>query len=360
MRKELPLKQLRFGLIGFGSIGKVRAAALARTPGCALSAVFDMDAARRAGAPAGVTAFDSADAMLGADSCDVVIISTPPDSHAGLATTAMRSGKHVIVEKPIAGTTDAAAQMLRASEQTGRTLTVGFNHRYFRGVKRVKAAVEGGEIGELRYVKAYAGHVGLPELRSPWMYDRAVMGGGTLMDNGIHVIDLVRFLMGDATTVSATLPAPIWNLGVEENAFMQLVGRNGVVGSLHSSWTAWDGYKFRIEAFGTDGMATMSYAPMYSSVVRVVRGASLSKATERNFYVRDIFREKALGWQRTVIDTFVEEFTDFRALVEDPSARTRIATAYDGANAIAIAHAAYESAAAGRPVAPAVHSRLVA
>lgn len=351
--------QLRFGLIGFGSIGRVRAAALARTTGCALTAVFDTDVARRRDVPSSAAAFETAEAMLTADSCDVVVISTPPDSHAALATAAMQNGKHVIVEKPIAGSTDEAKRMLSAAEQSQRALTVGFNHRYFKGVKRVKAAIEGGEIGELRYVKAYAGHVGLPELRSPWMYDRAVMGGGTLMDNGIHVIDLVRFLMGDIESVSATLPAPIWNLGVEENAFMQMIGRNGVIGSIHASWTAWQGYKFRIEAFGTDGMAMMSYAPMYSSVVRVVRGPSIKKTTERNFYLRDIFREKAMGWQRTVIDTFIEEFSDFKAVLENPAARTRIATGYDGANAIAIAHAAYASAETRQPVAPTVHAREV-
>ena len=344
--------QLRFGLIGFGSIGNVRATALARTPGCALTAVFDRDAARRASAPGGAATFENAQAMLAADCCDVVVISTPPDSHADLATTAMRNGKHVIVEKPIASTMDAAQQMLEAARLHQRTLTVGFNHRYFKGVKRVKAAIDSGELGELRYVKAYAGHVGLPELRSPWMYDRAVMGGGTLMDNGIHVIDLMRSLMGEVTSVSATLPAPVWNLGVEENAFVHLAGRNGVAGSLHSSWTAWQGYKFRIEAHGTDGMAMMSYAPMFSSVVKVKRGPTLAKTTERNFYARDIFREKAKGWQCTVVDTFVEEFTDFKSALENPATRTRIATVHDGASAIAIAHAAYESAAAGRPVAP--------
>ena len=350
---ESHLKTLRFGLIGFGSIGKVRAAALARTHGCALSAVFDLDVARRRDAPAGCATFDTAQALLTADSCDVVVISTPPDSHAELAATAMQCGKHVIVEKPIAGTVEAAQRMLRAAKDNKRTLTVGFNHRYFKGVKRVKAAIDSGEIGELRYVKAYTGHVGLPELRSPWMYDRAVMGGGTLMDNGIHVIDLVRFLMGDIATVNATLATPIWKLGVEENAFLQLAGGKGVIGSMHASWTAWQGYKFRIEAFGSEGMAMMSYAPMYSSVVRVVRGPRLTKTTERNFYVRDIFREKALGWQRTVIDTFVEEFSEFKSLLENPAARTSIASAHDGASAIAIAHAAYASAASGLPVAPA-------
>ena len=351
------MQKLRFGLGGCGSIGVVRAQALARTPGCALTAAYDADPARLARLPRDARAFDSAQALFAADSCDAVIISTPPDSHADLATRAMRSGKHVIVEKPMANTAASTAQMLSVAQETARTLTVGFNHRYFKGVKRLSAAIESGEIGDLRFVKAYAGHVGLPELRSPWMYDKQTMGGGTLMDNGIHVIDLVRLLMGDVAEVSASLPAPAWNVGVEENAFLHLAGASGVVGSLHSSWTAWQGYKFRVEVFGTDGMAAMSYAPMYSQVVRVRRTPSFSKATERNFYATDIIREKALGWQRTVIDTFIEEFADFRALVADPAAKTRIATGYDGASAVAIANAAYESAATRRPVSPIICAR---
>jgi predicted dehydrogenase len=354
------LDVLRFGLLGFGSIGQVRAQALARTPQCRLTALYDTDPARRSRAPAGAQTFASNEEMLDADSCDAVIISTPPDSHADLATRAMRSGKHVIVEKPIAATLPAAAEMLRVAGETHRLLTVGFNHRYFKGIKRVHAAIHSGEIGELRYIKAYAGHVGLPELRSPWMYDRAVMGGGTLMDNGIHVIDLVRHLMGDIVEVRAALPAPIWDVGVEENAFVQLTGRNGVVGSLHSSWTAWQGYKFRIEAYGSSGMAMMSYAPMFSSVVRVQRSPAFSARRERNFYVADIFREKALGWQRTTIDTFIEEFGDFRALLADPAAAGRIATGTDGASAIAISHAAYESAATGSAVTPRIGAHGVA
>lgn len=344
------MEELRFGLVGFGAIGTVRAQALARAKGCSLTAACDADPARLARLPRDTRTFDSAQALFAADSCDVVIISTPPDSHADLATRAMRSGKHVIVEKPMANTAASTAQMLSVAQETGRTLTVGFNHRYFKGIKRLSAAIESREIGDLRFVKVYTGHVGLPELRSPWMYDKQTMGGGTLMDNGIHAIDLLRLMMGEVVEVSACLPAPAWKLGVEEDAFLHCAGPGGVVGSLHSSWTAWQGYKFRVEVFGTDGMAAMSYAPMYSQVVRVQRTPSFTKSTERNFYATDIVLEKVLGWQRTVIDTFIEEFADFRALVADPAAKTRIATGPDGASAIAIANAAYESAATRRPV----------
>lgn len=346
------MAKLRFGLIGFGAIGRVRAQALARSPSCRLGAVCDSDATRRASAPAGATQFAKASELIDSDACDAVIISTPPDSHAELAMHAMERGKHVIVEKPITHSAQATAQMLQCAARTGRTLTVGFNHRYFKGVKHMREAIVRGDLGELRFVKAYTGHVGLPELKAPWMYDKRVMGGGTLMDNGIHVIDLMRYLMGDVHEVSATLPKPVWDVGVEENAFVQMAGANGVLGSLHASWTAWQGYKFRLEACGSDGMAQMSYAPMFSQVVRVSRKPGFTSQRDRRFHVGDIFREKIKGWQVTVIDTFLEEFEDFRAVVDKAARPTSIATGLDGAKAQAIAHAAYESAAGARPVAP--------
>lgn len=346
------MTKLRFGLIGFGAIGRVRAQALAKSASCSLTAVCDADPARRAAAPTGTAQFAQATELLASDACDAVIISTPPDSHAEFAIHAMERGKHVIVEKPITHSAQATAQMLQCAARTGRTLTVGFNHRYFKGVKHMREAIARGDLGELRFVKAYTGHVGLPELKAPWMYDKRVMGGGTLMDNGIHVIDLMRYVMGDVHEVSATLSKPVWDVGVEENAFVQMAGANGVQGSLHASWTAWQGYKFRIEACGSDGMAQMSYAPMFSQVVRVSRRPTFTSQRDRRFHVGDIFREKIKGWQVTVIDTFLEEFDDFRALVDKATGPVQIASGLDGAKAQAIAHAAYESAASGRPVAP--------
>jgi len=217
----------------------------------------------------------------------------------------------------------------------------------------MRRAIAQNEIGPLRFVKAYCGHVGLPELRSPWMVDRAVMGGGTLLDNGIHVLDLVRFVMGEVHSVSAVLPQNIWKLDVEENAFVHLTGAAGVTASLHASWTAWKGYKFSIEAYGEDGMAMMSYAPMFSQVIRVTRGPTFKtfkRARERNFYVADIFREKLFGWQATTIDAFAEEFDEFAARLTAPLTGGSAATGFDGKRAIEIANAAYRSAQLERPV----------
>jgi len=343
---------MRFGLIGLGAIGQVRRTALAQTPGLALTAVHDADAARMAGAAGeGVSAFDSAEALLQSDCCDAVVISTPPDTHEALAVAAMRAGKHVLVEKPMASSAASCLRMMEAARQTGRTLTVGFNHRYFAAVKAVREAVRSGAIGTLSHVRGYAGHVGLAEFKAPWMYDKRVMGGGALMDNGIHMADLVQHLMGGVATVSGLAGSAVWRLdGVEDNGLALLRSPAGVLGSLQASWSEWRGYHFFVEAYGDRGMARAYYAPMTSVVITMDRPGGTPRV-RRNFYPAAILREKLRGWQSTVVQTFVEEFQDFAALARGEAGSPVIARAEDGWRAVAIAEAVYASSAEGRVVA---------
>ena len=120
---------MRFGLIGLGAAGQLRKAALARASGCVLAAVFDADRARTENVSPNVVVFPSAEALLKSDSCEAVIISTPPNSHEHLTVTALENGKHVLVEKPMADSVEACRRMLEGSRRAGRVLAVGFNHR---------------------------------------------------------------------------------------------------------------------------------------------------------------------------------------------------------------------------------------
>jgi predicted dehydrogenase len=258
---------MRFGLIGLGTIGQVRRAALARTPGCSLAAVFDANRELTRTSMSDAVIFRSAEELLASDSCEAVIISTPPDSHEALAIRAFESGKHVLVEKPMASSVEASRRMVETSRRTGRTLAVGFNHRYFPAIKVVREAILSGAIGKLSYIRAYAGHLGLSEFKAPWMYSREVMGGGTLMDNGIHVLDLVCHLMRGVDHAVGATSSRIWQLEVEDNAFAILTNKNGVMGHFHSSWSEWKGYRFFVEAYGDRGMA--------SAYLGIVAGATL-------------------------------------------------------------------------------------
>jgi predicted dehydrogenase len=332
---------MRFGLIGLGTIGQVRRAALARTPGCSLAAVFDANRELTRTSMSDAVIFRSAEELLASDSCEAVIISTPPDSHEALAIRAFESGKHVLVEKPMASSVEASRRMVETSRRTGRTLAVGFNHRYFPAIKAVREAILSGAIGKLSYIRAYAGHLGLSEFKAPWMYSREVMGGGTLMDNGIHVLDLVCHLMRGVDHAVGATSSRIWQLEVEDNAFAILTNKNGVMGHFHSSWSEWKGYRFFVEAYGDRGMASAYYAPMVSTVVTLDRPGG-TRRVRRKFYPMAVVRERLFGWQSTVVRGFVEEFQDFVALAEGRGENTIIARGEDGLRISEIAHDVYQ------------------
>ena len=340
---------MRVGLIGAGAIGSVRAAAALKSPDVELVAIHDLDATRARAVAPNVAFFQSADDLIAVRDIDAVLISTPPPSHEPFALSALSSGKHVLVEKPMAASVEACQRMVDAASAAGRVLAVGFNHRYFKATKFVRDAVTSGAIGRLSHVRAYAGHMGLSEFKSEWMYDRAVMGGGALMDNGVHVLDLVRYVMGDFRQVFGFESSAVWNLKAEDNALALFRSDAGVVASLHASWTEWKGYRFHIEAYGDRGMARAYYAPMSATLITMSAPGGPRKV-QRQFYPGDIVREKLQGWQSTVIAAFCEEYADFAALARGEKGSGRIATGADGLRATQVAHAVYESSRSGTAV----------
>ncbi|MDZ4760258.1 MAG: Gfo/Idh/MocA family oxidoreductase, partial [Alphaproteobacteria bacterium] len=274
----------------------------------------------------------------------------PPQFHEKLAVLAVRAGKHVLVEKPMAATVEACRRMVEAAQDSKRLLTVGFNHRYFPALKLVRDAVQSGELGELRHVRAYAGHMGLQEFKSPWMYDANVMGGGALMDNGIHILDLCRYIAGDFREVYGHTLNETWKLGgAEDNAMALFRSDTGVVCSLHASWTEWKGYRFHVEAFGDRGMARAYYAPQMATVITMDKPGG-QRTIKRHFYPANIVREKLKGWQTTTVAALAEELDDFVAVAEGKPGSGRIATGIDGIRSIETGKAVYASSKAGRSI----------
>jgi predicted dehydrogenase len=340
---------LKFGLIGAGGIGAVRASALEKSTDCSLTAALDIDPGRITGLAGKAKAFDSREAFFDSGLFDAVMICTPPDTHRELALETLQRGMHVLVEKPMAESVASCREMIEAAETAQRILAVGFNHRFFKGIQVVRRAIREGTIGKLSWIRAFTGHTGLSEFKSPWMYDKAVMGGGTLMDNGVHLLDLVCHLMDDIVTVSGHVRHDFWRLDVEDNAFLHLTDSQGVVCDFHSSWTEWKNYSFFVEAYGDRGMAGMYYAPMRTRITTVDEKGSLLQ-TQRNFFPLDIFREKFLGWQTTVVDTFVHELGDFVARVHGNSKALMAARGEDGLLACQIANTAYQSSETGQVI----------
>lgn len=340
---------MRFGLIGYGGIGRLRRLALDRSRDATLAAVCDLDLARLADLGSRVERFTSARELVTSGACDAVIVSTPPNTHEKLTLQAFEAGRHVLVEKPMAPTLEACRRMVEAARAAGRVMTVGFNHRYFPSFRMVREALHSGAIGRLSHVRGYAGHVGLAEFSAEWMYNRTVIGGGTLWDNGIHMIDLVRHLLGEVCSVSGATGTRIWQIeGTEDNGFALLHGRDGITGTLQASWSEWKGYRFYVEAYGDRGLARASYAPMMATLITMNRPGG-KRRVRRRFYPGIIVREKLKGWQSTAIESFVEEHADFTALVRGKTPGP-IARAEDGYRAVEIASAIRRSAEVGQRV----------
>ena len=193
---------MNVGLVGAGCIGHIRARALEDHPRCRLSAVADMDQARArvVAGRANVAVFSQYRDLLAHPHIDAVVVSTPPQFHEEIVTAALESGKHVMCEKPLSSSVDACRRMVAMANRTRMTLATGFNHRYFPAIQFVKQALNSGAIGELDHVRAFAGHTGLSEFRSPWEYDPKIMGGGALMDVGIYALQGTRYVSGEEPT----------------------------------------------------------------------------------------------------------------------------------------------------------------
>ena len=342
---------MRFGLVGAGEIGRIRADALTRSVGAGFVAVADTDTARatfvadRHQASA-VCHFRE---LLTRDDLDAIIVSTPPNSHEELALAAIEAGKHVICEKPLAPTLDACRRMVAASKRHGRVLATGFCQRYFPAVRFAKNTVDSGAIGELTHVRAYTGHEGLPEFRKPWMYSKSTVGGGALMDNGIHVIDLVAHLLGDISEVYGAASHRTWKLDdVEDHAVALLRNSAGKTATIEAAWNEWRGYRFSIEAYGDRGMVRASYAPMFAMAV-YLDNPGVVRRRKYYLYPRAFLREQWYGWQSTVRAAFIEEFRDFLRLTQGES--SSCADGKAGLRAVEIAQAVYQSNAERRPVA---------
>ncbi len=341
---------MRFGLIGAGNIGQIRARAIHGAEDCELVAIADVDLDRaKAAAPTrDVAIFSDYHQLLASAAVDAVAVCTPPQFHEEMVVNALEAGKHVLCEKPLSNCVDASRNMVEVSRKTGKTLSNGFNFRYIPSIRFLKQTLDSGLIGELDHVRGFAGHVGLSEFKAPWEYDKQVVGGGALMDIGIHMIDIVRYILGEVTDVYGIATGNIWKLnGSEDNGFVLLQSPQGKTGTLHASWAEWKGYRFQVEAYGTQGMVQASYGPMTNAVLYMDETGG-QRRRKSNSYPMVALQEKLRGWQWSIERSFRQELTDFVKLTGGYNGT--IADGFAGFRAVEIANAVYTSTREKRSV----------
>jgi predicted dehydrogenase len=280
----------------------------------------------------------------------MVIISTPPSLHAEMAIFAAEHGKHILVEKPIAHTLSDAEKMCNAADKNGVLIKTGFNHRYFPSMAFAKNLIESGRIGEVIRVHAYAGHPGGKEFGPQWVTDGAITGGGSLVDNGIHILDLTRFFLGgDVQTGKGYVSNLIWPFErAEDNSFALFQSASGAVAYVHASWTEWRGYFFSVETVCSRGYVKASYPPMIAEWGETPQPGIRAKRRYELFPKFQIL-ERVKSWRWTIVRSFVEEMSDFAEGIR--TGKEVEPTGLDGLRTLQMAHAIYRSSKEGQEVA---------
>jgi predicted dehydrogenase len=244
---------MRFAIVGCGLIGQKRAAAIAQLGHQTVLAVDVVkqladEISSRSGARA---AFDFRVAAETAD-VDAVVIATPHGELSAIATACLYAGKHVLVEKPGGRNLAEVRAVAEAAAVSGRVAKVGYNHRFHPAVSRARVIIDRGELGPLLFVRGRYGHGGRPGYEKEWRFKPAISGGGELVDQGSHLIDLAQWLLGKFTEVQGTLRTFFWDAEVEDNVFLTLSTADRRIAWLHASWTEWRNL-FSLEIYGRDG-----------------------------------------------------------------------------------------------------------
>ena len=244
-------ERLNVAIIGCGLIGQKRAAALgeARLVVCCDPRQERAESlARKYGAE---VCGDWTEAVK-RDDVDIVIVATTNDSLAPIALGAIEAGKHVLVEKPAARTVDEIEPLIAAANARDVRVRVGFNHRYHPALQKARALVDDGACGELMFLRARYGHGGRIGYETEWRADPKLAGGGELIDQGVHVIDLARWFLGDFTKVDGFAATYFWEMPVDDNAFLLLRTAQNHAAFLHVSCTEWKNL-FSFEIYGKRG-----------------------------------------------------------------------------------------------------------
>jgi UDP-N-acetyl-2-amino-2-deoxyglucuronate dehydrogenase len=345
-------KKYRFGIVGAGMIGAFHAEAIRQLPNAELTAVCDNvpGAAQKLAEKCGCRGFDSLEEFLSRDDLDVVTVGTPSGTHGDIAIKAARHGKHCIVEKPIDITLEKIDATIEAHEKAGTTLGGVFNLRYMPTAKLFKKAMDEGRFGKLTFGLAYG-----PWWRDQSYYDKggwrgqwSIDGGGAIMNQGIHTVDQLQWLMGPVKRVTAmTALLAHERIEVEDTGAATLEFENGALGTIACTTSMWPGHFRVVEVSGTDGTVALADQEFFFWQFRQETPAD---EEIRRKYLK--FPAVSVGASNPsagmTADGHRENFADFLKAL-DEGKRPPI----DGAEArkaVRTILAIYESARTGRPV----------
>jgi len=338
------------GIVGTGVIAATHAAAIAAVPGARLVAVTDSVPERAAAfaGSRGCAAEPGLGALLARDDIDVVSVCVPSGLHAEVGIQAAAAGKHLVVEKPIDVTLAAADRLIDAANAAGVALTVISQHRFDPGLVELRGLIDDGVLGRL-----VLGEASTKWYRSQDYYDSGpwrgtwALDGGSLMNQGIHYVDLLRWTMGPVTEVSAVCATQGHQVEAEDTALAVLRFSSGAVGTIVSSTAVFPGFPQRLEVSGTGGTVVVEDGEIVHRALTSdspglgLRGTQLPRPAAGPGAAANAAALDVAGHAAQIADL----------LTAVDQGRGPSVTGRSGRDALEVVCAVYESAREGRPVA---------
>ncbi|MFA6436785.1 MAG: Gfo/Idh/MocA family oxidoreductase [Candidatus Paceibacterota bacterium] len=331
---------MNIGIIGAGLIGNKRAQTIEEIGKDVIVAIADIEKnkAIEFSRKYQCRALDKWQKMVKMDGIDAIIIAVPNKWVAPIAIEALKQKKHILCEKPFGRNASESKQILETAKRNKCLVKVGFNHRFHPAIWKAKEIINKNKIGKVIFIRARYGHGGRLGMEKEWRANKNISGGGELLDQGVHLIDLARWFAGEIREVFGVVETKFWDMKVEDNAFV-IMKNDDVTVEFHVSWTNWKNI-FSFEIFGEKGFLQIeglggSYGKEKLIFGERNLGFGIPKIQEFEF-------EKDLSWQ--------EEWKNFRSAVLKKE--KMIGDGNDGLKANQIVEAIYQSSKIKKIVSP--------
>lgn len=313
---------LNFALIGCGRIAQTHLQAIGVIPECKLQAVVDVreQAAKSVADQYNCRAYTDYHQILEGNQIDAAIICTPPNTHAEIATFFLGNGVHALCEKPFAVDSEQASLMVQKAEEKGCVLMMASKFRYVEDVIKAKGIVESGILGDVvLFENVFCSKV---DMKERWNCNKRIAGGGVLVDNGSHSVDIARFLLGPIAKVQTEEGKRIQKLEVEDTARLYFRTQSEVMGAVDLSWSIHKEQESYIDIFGTEGALSIGWK------------CSKYRQSEKNHWV-------SFGKGYDKIAAFSAQIRNFMDSIKGKA--MPLINAVDGLESVKVIEAAYKS-----------------
>ena len=243
---------MKISIIGCGLIGRKRAIALEKDDILVSCCDINEDIGKKFSSDFNCKYYKSYKKLLKNSDSDVIIVSVINKYSKKIVLECLNHDKHVLLEKPMGINEKESIIMHKKSILKNKILKIGFNHRFHPSLLKAKEVVDKGIIGDILFIHGIYGHGGREGMEKEWRSSKKLCGGGELLDQGVHMIDLTNMFVDDITKVYGNISTKFWNIEVEDNAFFHLKTKNGIDIQIHVSWNIWKN-TFIYEIYGNKG-----------------------------------------------------------------------------------------------------------